>query len=189
MKIVAVALALLLTACGSPEDGGSGAGDGQAGADPKGGKMASMQTAIEELQAREEIDVDAVTVQHCLISFAGTGTKAKRSKAAAEKLAEEIWHEAIAGADFDALASDPDWGMRADQDWKQRMTQFRSASATLRSGLDRMTAPDLQLPCATEIHPAFRESLRNRGQWLAGHVFHMAYHQGQAALILAATGR
>jgi parvulin-like peptidyl-prolyl isomerase len=44
-----------------------------------------------------------VTVQHILISFAGAGTQAGRTKAAAEKLAEETLVRAQNGEDFVAL--------------------------------------------------------------------------------------
>jgi hypothetical protein len=44
-----------------------------------------------------------ITVQHCLISFAGTPTRATRSQAEAEKLALELFEKAKAGADFDSI--------------------------------------------------------------------------------------
>ncbi|MEZ6134560.1 MAG: peptidylprolyl isomerase [Pirellulaceae bacterium] len=44
-----------------------------------------------------------IKVQHCLIAFAGTGTKATRSKEEAEKLAIELFEKAKAGENFEAM--------------------------------------------------------------------------------------
>ncbi len=46
---------------------------------------------------------ERITVQHILISFAGTRTKATRSKAEAEKLAGEVMDRVKKGEDFDGL--------------------------------------------------------------------------------------
>ena len=46
---------------------------------------------------------DRIRVQHILISFAGAGTPATRSKAEAEKLAGETLARAKKGDDFDGL--------------------------------------------------------------------------------------
>ena len=55
-----------------------------------------MAAAITELQARSEHGADMVEVQHVLISFSGAGTSQKRrTREAAEKLAEKVWREAI----------------------------------------------------------------------------------------------
>ena len=47
-----------------------------------------------------------ITVAHVLISFAGTRTDAKRSKADAEKLAADVLARAKKGEDFDKLMKD-----------------------------------------------------------------------------------
>jgi len=47
-----------------------------------------------------------ITVAHVLISFAGTRTEAKRSKAEAEKLAGDVLARAKKGEDFDKLMKD-----------------------------------------------------------------------------------
>jgi peptidyl-prolyl cis-trans isomerase C len=46
---------------------------------------------------------DRITVQHVLLSFAGAGTDATRSKAEAEKLAKEVLERAKKGEDFGGL--------------------------------------------------------------------------------------
>ena len=65
-----------------------------------------MNAAITELQAREEVDTGQVQVQHVLIAFQGSGTRATRSKADAEKLAAEVWQRAQNGEDFLALVKE-----------------------------------------------------------------------------------
>ncbi len=44
-----------------------------------------------------------ITVQHCLISFRGTRTKATRSIEQAESLARDLFEKVQAGADFDEI--------------------------------------------------------------------------------------
>lgn len=44
-----------------------------------------------------------ITVQHCLISFGGTGTPATRSKEEAEELALSLFEQVQNGADFDEI--------------------------------------------------------------------------------------
>lgn len=73
---------------------------GSPAAAPAGGDMAA---AIKELMAKAEHGADVVEVQHILIAFQGTGTKATRSKADAEALAAKVWAEAKGGADFAEL--------------------------------------------------------------------------------------
>jgi parvulin-like peptidyl-prolyl isomerase len=48
---------------------------------------------------------ERVQVQHILISFAGTRTKATRTKEEAEKLALEVFEKAKKGEDFDELSA------------------------------------------------------------------------------------
>lgn len=66
-------------------------------------QILEMRKAAKELSARTEDSATDVQVQHLLISFAGTGTLAQRTKAEAEKLAAELFAKVNAGADFDAL--------------------------------------------------------------------------------------
>lgn len=49
---------------------------------------------------------DYIKVQHVLISFAGAGTKATRTKEEAKALADEVLAKAKAGDDFDALVTE-----------------------------------------------------------------------------------
>jgi hypothetical protein len=64
-----------------------------------------MKTTTERAPLQENLTTESgepayITVQHCLISFRGTGTKAVRSQADAEKLALELFEQAQGGADF-----------------------------------------------------------------------------------------
>lgn len=100
---VSVVLSFLVVAgCTSPEDPGhKGAGpQPPANAAPA---AADMGGAIKELMAKAEHSADKIEVQHILIAFQGTGTKATRSKADAEALAQKVWAEARGGADFGEL--------------------------------------------------------------------------------------
>ena len=62
-----------------------------------------------------EKEPDRITLQHILISFAGTQTEATRSKAEAEKLAKEVVERVNKGEDFTAimktLSDDPGEGV------------------------------------------------------------------------------
>lgn len=71
-------------------------------------EMEALREHVTELMARpEKQGVTDVTVQHLLISFAGAGTSARRTKFEAEQLAAEIWAQIQAGdADFDALVEE-----------------------------------------------------------------------------------
>lgn len=65
-----------------------------------------MDAAIAELQARAEVDTGEIQVQHVLIAFQGSGTRARRSKAEAQALAAEVWQRAQAGEDFLGLVKE-----------------------------------------------------------------------------------
>jgi len=52
------------------------------------------------------VEPEHITVAHVLISFAGTRTEARRSKAEAEKLAADVLARAKKGEDFDKLMKD-----------------------------------------------------------------------------------
>jgi hypothetical protein len=56
--------------------------------------------------AANKPEPEHITVAHVLISFAGTRTDAKRSKAEAEKLAGDVLARAKKGEDFDKLMKD-----------------------------------------------------------------------------------
>jgi hypothetical protein len=56
--------------------------------------------------AASQPEPEHITVAHVLISFAGTRTEAKRSKAEAEKLASDVLARAKKGEDFDKLMKD-----------------------------------------------------------------------------------
>lgn len=73
--------------------------------------------------------------------------------------------------------------------WQELTGQWTRCSNALLEALESMEPEELERPPAVEIHPAFVDTLRTRRQWLTGHVFHLAYHLGQAALLRAATER
>jgi hypothetical protein len=63
-----------------------------------------MDDAIDALYARSEVADSAIVVQHILIAFQGVPIPGvTRSKVAAKILAEQVWKEALGGADFKAL--------------------------------------------------------------------------------------
>jgi parvulin-like peptidyl-prolyl isomerase len=102
LMVVAAALAFL-SACGKqeatpPPPGSSGAPSG-----PRPDKMPNGEPAV-------------VTVEHVLIAFKDTGTKATRSKDEARKLAYEVLNRAKSGEDFTKLRKElsddsPDGGV------------------------------------------------------------------------------
>ena len=107
---------------------------------------------------RPGLEPDRVTVQHVLIAFAGTNTKATRSKAEAEKLAVEIRERADRGEPFDELVkrySDDEAhpgiytlcnkGVKPGPDEYDRammVPAFGDLAFTLKVGKIRMTAYD-----------------------------------------------
>ena len=103
-NLIVVAIALsLLSACGKqdatpPAPSGSDAPSG-----PRPDKMSNGEPAV-------------ITVEHVLIAFQGTGTKATRSKEEARKLAYEVLNRAKSGEDFTKLRKElsddsPDGGV------------------------------------------------------------------------------
>jgi len=56
--------------------------------------------------AANKPEPEHITVAHVLIAFAGTGTQATRSKADAEKVANDVLARAKKGEDFDKLMKD-----------------------------------------------------------------------------------
>lgn len=60
-------------------------------------------SVYKEDQKTPEGEPAYITVQHCLISFQGAGTDAKRPLDQAETLALELFEKAKAGEDFDEL--------------------------------------------------------------------------------------
>jgi len=65
--------------------------------------MEKFRAHITEVASRPEHKDPSIQVQHLLISFKGAGTKASRSKEAAEKEAAAIWERIVKGEDFDGL--------------------------------------------------------------------------------------
>jgi hypothetical protein len=70
----------------------------------KGAKGGSVGTkAAGTMPVKPAVEPQHVQVQHILIAFSGTGTKAVRTKEEAKKLANEVLERARKGEDFDAL--------------------------------------------------------------------------------------
>ena len=66
-------------------------------------KLKNMRDDAQKLAKLPEHKAPRVEVQHLLISFAGTGTEAVRTKQEAENLASEVYARVLAGEDFDEL--------------------------------------------------------------------------------------
>lgn len=92
----------------------AGCGGGTAPVTPPLPETKPMPTSPPAPQAAEP---ERITVQHILISFAGTRTEATRSKAEAEKLAAEVLARVKKGEDFGKLvkelSDDPGEGIYA----------------------------------------------------------------------------
>lgn len=80
-----------------------------------GAEPAPAPKPVAKYEAKPDMNAEAkpnkpeperITVAHVLISFAGAGTEAKRSKADAEKLANDVLARAKKGEDFDKLMKD-----------------------------------------------------------------------------------
>lgn len=103
--------------------------------------------------------------------------------------------EAVVGAPrclqsaFDKRAEHADWGVASQADWEQLRADWLRACETLERGLEQLPAEALDQPCAVPIHPALGNALRTRLAWFQGHLFHLAYHLGQAGLLRAAAAR
>ena len=65
--------------------------------------LEGLRAHIGEFSAKSEHTDPVVKVQHLLVSFAGAGTGARRSREEAEQLAGELFARIQAGEDFDAL--------------------------------------------------------------------------------------
>ena len=96
MRTTAVAACLLLLGLGC-----------SGGAEPKPeSKTEAKPVANPEPKPAPKAEPEHITVAHVLISFAGAGTEPKRSKADAEKLANDVLARARKGEDFDKLMKD-----------------------------------------------------------------------------------
>lgn len=70
----------------------------------KGGAVSEgTKAAPGTMPVKPQVEPQRVQVQHILIAFAGSGTRATRSKDEAKKLAYEVLERARQGEDFDAL--------------------------------------------------------------------------------------
>lgn len=69
--------------------------------------METLRKDIEELNAKAELKVDEIQVQHLLIAHNRAGIPGvTRSVEEAEQLTAEIWQKVKEGADFDALVKE-----------------------------------------------------------------------------------
>ncbi|HVR84478.1 MAG TPA: peptidylprolyl isomerase [Planctomycetota bacterium] len=99
-RTLAALLPVLVWGCG----GGAAPGPEPRPAPPSEAKPAMSPEAKPPASSKPE--PEHITVAHVLISFQGTGTDAKRSKAEAEKLAGEVLARARKGEDFDQMMKD-----------------------------------------------------------------------------------
>lgn len=72
--------------------------------EPKPQPKTEAKPAMTNVPAKPE--PEHITVAHVLISFAGAGTEARRTKADAEKLANDVLARAKKGEDFDKMMKD-----------------------------------------------------------------------------------
>ncbi|MFT7679856.1 MAG: hypothetical protein ACI8QC_003861 [Planctomycetota bacterium] len=90
---------------------------------------------------------------------------------------------------FVERASHADWCVESQADWEQLRAHWSDACVTLEKGLKQLPAAALQEPCAVPIHAALGDALSTRLAWFQGHLFHLAYHLGQATLLRNAAVR
>lgn len=76
----------------------------------------------------------------------------------------------------------PSWGVADAAGWDALRAAWASTSAAARAAVSALAPHELELAPATSIHPAFAGTLTTRRRFLAGHVFHVAYHLGQIGL-------
>lgn len=70
----------------------------------KGGTVSEgTKAAAGTMPVKPAVEPQHVQVQHILVAFAGSGTRATRTKEEAKKLAYEVLEKARGGADFDSL--------------------------------------------------------------------------------------
>lgn len=86
--------ALLLASCGS---------ETSEPVDVSNVDLGALHENIAATASRGEHDAARVKVEHILLSFAGTGTEATRSKAEAQALTAQVLARVEAGEDFSAL--------------------------------------------------------------------------------------
>lgn len=94
-----LAFAALASCSGESTTSGGAASGGTSAA------TGSMDDSIKALIAKPELADSSITVQHVLIAFQGAPRiqGVTRSKDEAKVLAEQVWKEALGGADFKAL--------------------------------------------------------------------------------------
>jgi len=100
--------------------------------------------------------------------------------------------EAVAGTgpalapDFLARHGSPHWAVDGTDAWNNLRDQWTLVSERTRRGLNSLQAGDLELEPAIEVLPEFAEQLSTRHAFLAGEIFHFAYHLGQIGTLRAA---
>jgi parvulin-like peptidyl-prolyl isomerase len=100
-----LACAALASCSGESTTSGGAASDGTSAAGGASAATGSMDDSIKALMAKPELADSSITVQHVLIAFQGAPRiqGVTRSKDEAKVLAEQVWKEALGGADFKAL--------------------------------------------------------------------------------------
>ena len=90
-----------LAGCGSADS--TAAPQAEAEPTTPASALEELRAHVTELMARPEKTVETIEVQHLLVGFDGSGTKATRTKAEAEQLAADLFARIRAGEDFEEL--------------------------------------------------------------------------------------
>lgn len=113
-------------------------------------------------------EAERVKIQHILISFAGTGTEATRTKEEAEALAKDILAQAQNGADFDAL-------VRANTDDPGSVASTPPGSYPLLNNRQIVPGEDLVMALQTkllaEVEAKTKTMEEAKAEFLASEVF------------------
>lgn len=82
----------------------------------------------------------------------------------------------------------PYYGAGDEAGWTRLRGTWEQVAVTTTEGLLALAPGALQRPPAIEIRPEFVDRLSTRGAFLAGEVFHFAYHLGQIGSLRADLG-
>ena len=102
--------------------------------------------------------------------------------------------EAVAAIDsplppgFGERRTRPHYGAADEAGWSGLRGTWEHVARGTRDGLLALEPAALQLPPAIPIRPEFADRLKTRGAFLAGEVFHFAYHLGQIGSLRADLG-
>jgi len=87
---------------------------------------------------------------------------------------------------FLARHGHPHWSVEGAQAWDDLRDRWTQTSERTRAALDALAETDFERAPGIEILPQFAERLGTRHAFLAGEIFHFAYHLGQIGSLRAA---